>query len=107
MDKGIIQTIHSCNGDLFSEAFASKIFNGWFLMKTSQVSTRGVSILSKTIHLKKQSGCCKVAVEFFSLHTGYPVRGFCFYIMPSKYMFMKKMLMTRNEKDTMCTTLLT
>jgi hypothetical protein len=107
MDKRIIQTINSRKGDLFSEAFADKTFNGWFLMKTSQVSTRGVSILSKTMHLKKQFGCCKVAVEFFSLQTGYPAGGFCFNLMPSKYMFMKNALMTHNEKDTMHTTLLT
>ncbi|MVT40497.1 hypothetical protein GO495_07875 [Chitinophaga oryziterrae] len=106
MDKRIIQTINSCNGDLFSEAFADKTFNGWFLMKTSQVSTRGVSILSKTMHHKKQFGCYKVAVEFFSLQTGYPVWGFCFDLKPSKYMFMKNMLMTRNE-NIMHTTLLT
>jgi len=107
MDKRILQTIDSCKGDLFSEAFADKIFNGWFLMKTSQVSTRGVSILSKTIRFKKQLGCCKVAVEFFSLQAGYPVCGFCFNLMPSKYMFMKNALITRNENDIMHTTLLT
>jgi hypothetical protein len=118
MDKKITQTIKSCLGDLFSEAFADMFFNGWFLMKTSQVSTREVSILSKTMRLKKQFGCCKVAVGFFSLQTGYPVCGFCFDLMPSKYLFMKNALMsiysvqfrlflTRNEKDTMHTTLLT
>jgi hypothetical protein len=107
MDKKNKQAIQSCMGDLFSEAFADTTFNGWFLMKTSQVSTREVSFLSKAMRFKKQFACCKVAVEFFSLHTDYPVCGFCFELMPSKYMFMKNALMINEKDTTMHTTLLT
>ncbi|SFE78223.1 hypothetical protein SAMN05518672_11068 [Chitinophaga sp. CF118] len=118
MDKNKIQTITSISGHLFAEVAVDKTFNGWFLMKTPQVSTRGVSFFSKATRFKKQVGCGKVAVEFFSLQTGYPVCGFCFELIPSKYIFMENALMnTRNgspnlflisnEKDTMHTMLLT
>jgi len=88
-----------------------KIFNGWFLMNTSQVSTRGDTLSSGTTCLKKHHPCGKVAVGFFSLHTGGPVCGFYLSeLIPSKYKFMKnailntragsRSLFTHKAKDT-------
>jgi hypothetical protein len=118
MDNTHTQNIKSTSEYLIAESGVDKTFNGWFLMKTSQVSTRGVSLLSRINRFKKHIACDKVAVQFFSLQTGYPVCGFCFESIPSKYMFMKNALMTTRsgnlslmlfsiQKDTMHTTLLT
>lgn len=115
MDNKYIKILKSRGENDFAEAAVDKTFNGWFLMKTPQVSTRGVSIIPNGQRLKKHSCCGKVAVQFFSLHTGYPVCGFGFELIPSKYMFMKKTLMNarsgnpclillRIQKDTMHTT---
>jgi hypothetical protein len=97
-----------------------KIFNGWFLMNTSQVSTRGDTIISGTTCPKKHYPCGKIAVGFFSLHAGAPVCGFySSEQIPSKYIFMKNAklnarqgslsLFTHKAKDTkqMLTTILT
>ena len=118
MDKKFITILSSTSGGVFAEVAVDKTFNGWFLMKTPQVSTRGVSLFSSVLRSKKQFCCDKVAVQFFSLQTGYTICGFCFELIPSKYMFMKNTLMkTRSgnprftcfsiQKDTMHTTLLT
>jgi hypothetical protein len=76
-----------------------KTFNGWFLMNTPQVSTGGVFFRCRNNSSKKQPGCNKIAVQFFSLHTGYPLWELVLDHIPSKYMFMKITLMnTRNGK---------
>jgi hypothetical protein len=93
MDKKFIKILKSTSGSVFAEVAVGKTFNGWFLMKTPQVSTRGVSLLSNSNSRKKHPCCGKVAVQFFSLQAGYPVCGFCFELIPSKYMFMKNTLM--------------
>jgi hypothetical protein len=116
MDKNNSK-IKQSNGEyLLTDTAVDIFFNGWFLMKTSQVSTREVSFLSRA---KKDFGCVKIAVQFFSLQTGYPVRGFCNELIPSKYNFMKNALMMTTcignprlslfstQEDTMYTTLLT
>jgi hypothetical protein len=118
MDKNSSKIIKSISGYLFAVTPMDTIFNGWFLMKTSQVSTRGVSFLSKIKRIKKQTACGKIAVQFFSLQAGYPVCGFCFESIPSKYIFMKnalmythsgslRLLLTSIQQNIMYTTLLT
>jgi hypothetical protein len=69
-------------------------FNGWFLMNTPQVSTGGVYSYCRNNSSKKQPGCNKIAVHFFSLHKGYPLWEMKFNRIPSKYMFMKIARMT-------------
>ena len=118
MEKNNSKIIKSISGYLFAETLIDKTFNGWFLMKTSQVSTREVSFFFKTERIKKQPACDKVAVQFFSLQAGYPVCGFCFESIPSKYMFMNytlmntlsgslQLLLTSIQQNIMYTTLLT
>lgn len=99
MDNKITKIIKSKCRNLFAVTAMDKILNGWFLMKTSQVSTRGVSFLSKIQQLKKQSCCGKVAVGFFSLQAGYLICGFSFELTPSKYMVMKNTLMNTRSDD--------
>ena len=118
MDKNNSKILQSISEYLLAGTSVDKTFNGWFLMKTSQVSTRGVSFLSKIKRFKKQPACNKVAVQFFSLQAGYPVCGFCFESIPSKYMLMKntlmythrgnlQLLLTSIQQNIMYTTLLT
>jgi hypothetical protein len=87
MDKKITQNIKSGVGSFMLNAGTDEPFNGWFLMKTPQVSTGGVSYFYSESDWKMCRSCNKIAVGFFSLHAGYPVLKID--LTPSKYKFMK------------------
>lgn len=87
MDKNLLQDIATGWCIKMLKPFADEPFNGWFLMKTPQVSTGGVYFSSNESDWKIRRSCNKIAVEFFSLHAGYPV--FKIDLIPSKYKFMK------------------
>ncbi|WP_440133194.1 hypothetical protein [Chitinophaga sancti] len=92
MDKNVFQDMAAggCTGVLKSAA--DEPFNGWFLMKTPQVSTGGVYFLINESDWKIRRSCNKIAVIFFSLHAGYPVLKID--LTPSKYKFMKNAFLT-------------
>ena len=87
MDKKITQNIRSGLSSLLLNAGTDEPFNGWFLMKTPQVSTGGVSFFYSESDWKMCRSCNKIAVGFFSLHSCYPVLKID--LTPSKYKFMK------------------
>lgn len=92
MDKYIHQDIATGTGASVLKPFADEPFNGWFLMKTPQVSTGGVYFSSDETDCKNSRSCNKIAVGFFSLQAGYPVLKFD--LTPSKYKFMKNAFLT-------------
>ena len=83
MDKNYALNILPGCGVVLSETAVDKPFNGWFLMKTPQVSTGGVSVFCCQKGCSKKLFCCnKIAVQFFSLQAYYPVCGIGFYSYP-------------------------
>jgi hypothetical protein len=87
MDNYIDQNIATGTGTSVLKPFADEPFNGWFLMKTPQVSTGGVYFSSNDNDCKISRSCNKIAVVFFSLHAGHPVLKID--LTPSKYKFME------------------
>lgn len=87
MDKNLLQDIATGGCTKVLKPAADVPFNGWFLMKTPQVSTGGVYFSSNESDWKIRRSCNKIAVGFFSLHAGYPVLKID--LTPSKYKFMK------------------
>ncbi len=92
MDKNILQNIVRGGCAKVLKPFTEEPFNGWFLMKTPQVSTGGVYFSDNESDWKIRRSCNKIAVGFFSLHAGDPVLKID--IIPSKYKFMKNAFLT-------------
>lgn len=92
MDKNLLQDIATGGCTIVLKPFADEPFNGWFLMKTPQVSTGGVYFFINESDWKIRRSCNKIAVGFFSLQAGYPVLKFD--LTPSKYKFMKNAFLT-------------
>jgi len=92
MDKNVLQDIVRGGCTKVLKPFTEEPFNGWFLMKTPQVSTGGVYFSINESDWKIRRSCNKIAVGFFSLHAGYPVLKID--LTPSKYKFMKNAFLT-------------
>lgn len=102
MDKNCTHNILPGCGFESSKTAVDKPFNGWFLMKTPQVSTGGVSYLyCKTGSSKKQLSCGKIAVQFFSLQAYYPVDEFDFYSQTLKINVYEKYTYPCRERHTL------
>lgn len=92
MDKNILQDIVKGGCAKVLKPFTEEPFNGWFLMKTPQVSTGGVYFSGNKSDYKIRCSCNKIAVGFFSLHADRPVLKID--LTPSKYKFMKNTFLT-------------
>lgn len=92
MDKNVLQDIAAGGCTRVLKSAADEPFNGWFLMKTPQVSTGGVYFYINESDWKIRRSCNKIAVFFFSLQAGYPVLKID--LTPSKYKFMKNAFLT-------------
>lgn len=66
MDNKFFKILKSTSVYVFAELAVDKTFNGWFLMKTPQVSTRGVSLSSKSLPFKNSLAAAKLQYNYLA-----------------------------------------